>query len=87
MIRYYKKTNPNQRVYLSTGAFIQFPTDNPAIGYLVISNEGIQSELSALMARGQGGVEEVNASEYEETVKKKVNSPDLRDLSPRQEPE
>lgn len=82
---YFQKTDPEQKILLSSGKMFSFLPrkdsiaevlrgPNPSIGLVVTENEWLQGELRKCVQRNVGGIIELTAAEFEE-AKKKLNAP------------
>lgn len=70
----YKKRSPNNPVNLTTGKSIRFE-DFGVFGFYVTDDPMIIAEFDICMKAGRGGVQLSTMDEYQEAIKKKLNSP------------
>lgn len=76
MMAYFKKiTNPDQKLFISTGQAFQFERIDVSTGIYPHDGQGISpglaEEIRILIREQRGGIEEITAAEYRALVQKK----------------
>lgn len=78
-MRYFKKTSPKTKVYLACGQYLQFENIDHEWGVYPPEGRGISpmliSEIEDAIRSGRGGIEEIQAQEYNAFIQKKNKGP------------
>lgn len=79
-MKYFKKANPDQKVFVSTGEWVKFEPVSHDLGVYPPEGKGISEwligELRACIARSVGGMTEITLEEYNDLLAKKKAEPD-----------
>lgn len=81
-IRYFKKFNPQQTLFLSTGQTVKFTPVDHDWGVIAVNNPLVISEVEAMMREQRGGISEITAEEYTEqkkTASERLSAPKWRE--------
>ncbi len=77
-MRYFKKEILSNRLWLkSTGAAVTWENAGDDTGILATDNQAIIDELDGAVAKGIGGVVQIDEAEYQDTKKKASVNPSL----------
>lgn len=78
-MKFFKKVNPRQALYMSDGAPLQFEDIDRDTGIYPPEGKGmseaVQKQIEACIAGQRGGVSEIPETEYRELIQKKKSTP------------
>lgn len=79
MIRFFKKPNPRQKLYLSNvNSWLQFERVDDDTAVVAITDDSLLKDIQLLMQHNTGGIQEITEADYHEMqLKKKESQPKI----------